>query len=543
MMKKLTTLIFFLAFPLISPGQQLWLSTSTGTPDNNVNTKVAIDNAGKFYTITTWLNASSMLYIQGQNANFSQYWSKYISCASPSGVFGTEIITNGASSLYIVGHFSAPIYFQGSVSLYPQGAQDAFIIKMSTSGAFTWIRQLSGGTIYADNIAIDSLENIYISGTFLGTADFDGGAGTHYVSCTGDSDLFIEKLDSAGKFAWVKTMMGVGQWGNWIADMAVANGNIYTTGEIGLVVDLDPGLGVQSFSALGFSDMFIQKLDTSGNLVWAKQIGGAGYCYGTAVAVAPNEDIFIAGSYSDDTLDLDPGSGTANIINYGSYDGFLVKLDSSCNFSWGKTIGGWGLDNCQGLVLDSVANVYALGAFEGMANLNDPNLYYVNSAGSSDIYFQKRDSSGAFIWGTSIGGDDSDMPGNIQISPGGLVFVAGNFMDSIDLAPGNATALHPRLGGYDAFIAAYTNPGPTGIPMAKNTFRQADVYPNPSPGAVFISSGDEIEEVTVTDMLGRQVYADQPKKKNFRLTIETPGTYVIRVTSGGHTTVKKIIIY
>ena len=58
MMKKLTTLIFFLAFPLISPGQQLWLSTSTGTPDNNVNTKVAIDNAGKFYTITTWLNAS-----------------------------------------------------------------------------------------------------------------------------------------------------------------------------------------------------------------------------------------------------------------------------------------------------------------------------------------------------------------------------------------------------------------------------------------------------------------------------------------------------
>src|SRR5690606_1414173 len=114
--------------------------------------------------------------------------------------------------------------------------------------------------------------NVYTAGTFIGTADFDPGAGVYYLSSEGDMDIFIQKLDTNGNFVWAKSMGGI----NWDYGYSVAvdvSGNVYTTGSFRETVDFDPGAGIYNLTSQGGTDIFIQKLDADGNFVWANRMG------------------------------------------------------------------------------------------------------------------------------------------------------------------------------------------------------------------------------------------------------------------------------
>jgi hypothetical protein len=106
-------------------------------------------------------------------------------------------------------------------------------------------------------------------------------------------------------------------------------GNVYTTGFFRYTVDFDPGPGVQNRTAAGtnpaFLDVFISKLDASGNYVWAYTVGGPGDDVTGAIAVKGNDNIFITGTYWG-VPDMDPGPGTQNLSFTGVYDVFVLHL-------------------------------------------------------------------------------------------------------------------------------------------------------------------------------------------------------------------------
>ena len=79
-------------------------------------------------------------------------------------------------------------------------------------------------------------------------------------------------------------------------------------------------------TSAGLNDIFIQKLDTSGNLLWAKSMGGALDDFGLSLDVDGSGNIYITGKFKD-TADLDPGSGVFNLISAGDDDIFIQKLD------------------------------------------------------------------------------------------------------------------------------------------------------------------------------------------------------------------------
>ena len=126
------------------------------------------------------------------------------------------------------------------------------------------------------SIAVDATGNVFTTGYFFSTSDFDPGTGTFNLTSLGLDDIFVSKLDALGNFVWTK------QWGGTSAEnsysIAVdASGNVLTTGSFqSSTVDFDPGPGTFNLTSTGNRDIFVSKLDASGNFVWATSMGGGG---------------------------------------------------------------------------------------------------------------------------------------------------------------------------------------------------------------------------------------------------------------------------
>jgi hypothetical protein len=107
-----------------------------------------------------------------------------------------------------------------------------------------------------------------------------------------------------------------------------SSGNVYTTGFFNGIADFDPGAGEANLTSAGGNDSFISKLDSSGNIVWAKRLGGTSSDSGRSIAVDSSGNVYTTGNFQG-TVDFDPGAGEANLTSFGSNDVFVLKLTPS----------------------------------------------------------------------------------------------------------------------------------------------------------------------------------------------------------------------
>jgi hypothetical protein len=252
-----------------------------------------------------------------------------------------------------------------------------------------WVDGL-GGTDweFPESLTIDDAENVYVTGHFAGTTDFDPGVGTYNLTSAGLYDIYISKLDANGNFVFAKSMSGTGD--NHSLSIAMdASGNIFTAGYFYSTCDFDPGLGVHELTAVGSTDIFISKLDASGNFVWVKQIGGTLLDNVFSMKLDVTGNIYTCG-YFQGTVDFDPGPGTTNYTSAGVQDIFILKLDASGNFLWNNAIGGTAADIATELVLDVTGNICATGYFSQTVDF-DPGGDTANliSNGDKDVFVVK----------------------------------------------------------------------------------------------------------------------------------------------------------
>src|SRR5262249_36288313 len=160
------------------------------------------------------------------------------------------------------------------------------------------------------SIAVDASGNVYTTGYFTGTADFDPDAGVFNLTAAGSFDIFVSKLSASGNFVWAKVMGGgsddLGQ-----SISVDASGNVCTTGYFTGTADFDPGAGVFNLTAAGYYDIFVSKLDASGNFAWAKAIGGTGGDEGYSIAIDSSGNVYTTGAFGG-TVDFDPNAGVFN---------------------------------------------------------------------------------------------------------------------------------------------------------------------------------------------------------------------------------------
>ena len=325
-----------------------------------------------------------------------------------------------------------------------------------------WAKQQGGiDNDYCYSVALDNLGNIFTTGSFSETADFDPGAGIYNLTAVGADDIYITKLDAAGNFVWAKQMGGTGN--DLGAALVVDNArNVYVTGWFQEMSDFDPGVGVYDLTSSGTYDTFITKLDPNGNLIWAKKMGGTGSDYVATINIDEFGNVYTAGSFYE-TCDFDPGVLAYNLTSTGASDIFISKLDSAGNFVWAKKIGGTGYENCSSIVLDNTGNFYLTGQFEGITAIDfDPGPGINNLTASSnfaDVFILKLATNGNFIWSKKMGGTGYDAGTFLKLDSLGNLFVTGWFSDTCNFNPNGTPYNLSSSGFYDIFISKLDTTG------------------------------------------------------------------------------------
>jgi hypothetical protein len=449
---------------------------------------------------------------------------------------------------YTTGYYSGTVDFDpgaGTNNLTSVGAKDIFISKLDSAGNFLWAKSMGGNSNFEESfsIAIDGSGNAYTTGRFSGTADFDPGAGTSNLTSAGNLGIFISKLDSAGNFIWAKSIGGVNSFSVSFSIALDGFGNVYTTGAFTGTADFDPGAGTSNLTSAGFDDIFISKLDSAGNFLWAKRMGGTDPDGGRSIAVDGSGNIYTLGSFIG-TADFNPGAGTSNLTSAGIEDIYISKLSDAGNFLWAKRMGATNADVGRSISVDGSGNVYTTGTFEGTVDFDSgPGTSNLTSAGFDDIFISKLDAAGNFLWAKKIGGTSGDVVNSLVVDGSGNVYTTGYFQTTVDFDPGPGTSNLTCAGASDIFILKL---GAASVGILDNGFGNSlKVYPNPSMGAISIDLGTSYDDVSVIirNQLGQAVLKESYRGLNvLRLNLlEAAGMYFLEVSYDNKRTIVKVV--
>ncbi len=483
-------------------------------------------------------------FVYKLNAAGNLIWAKLL--GGPSAfIHGLSITVDATGNVYTTGWFLYTADFDpgpGTFTLFASGAScDAFVTKLDQSGNLLWAVQL-GNTVTEENsrcIKVDGAGNVYTMGIFKGTADFDPGVSTYTLSTTTNYyDVYLSKLNSSGNFVWAKKFTGPNDdWGESFE--LDASGNLYCTGGYSGTVDFDPSPSTYNMTSVGLAeDIFISKLDNSGNFIWAKTMGGSGLDIGQSIDVDASGNIVTTGPYSG-VADFDPSVSTYTLASTGFYDVFISKLNTSGNFVWAKSIGGPNDDDRgYSVSIDAASNVYVTGSFRVDGDF-DPsvNTYTLACFGGGDTFLEKLDASGNFIWAAQFPSLTS-LSGSIGYSVfarnSNDVCVTGSFFRTIDCDPGAAVAgFTTTTSGYmDAFLIKLSS-GPLNLNEKKGSPLPFQLFPNPISSVLQIESTQnefENSEIEITNTLG-QTILKLPYSNSIDVSKLEPGFYDLRISS------------
>lgn len=262
-----------------------------------------------------------------------------------------DLMIDKNNNIYVAGTYSGTPDFDPGIGNYTMSAVaatgttttfDAFITKLDNAGNFVWAKSFTGSVDERiASVFVDSLSNVYATGYFNGTTDFDPGAGTYNLtSSAGNNQAFVGKLNPAGNFVWAKSFNnnGTAKGNNIIVDKT---GNVITSGTYSASsIDFDPGAGTYTLSSISTgttvsNNTFISVLDNNGNFKNIYTLKGADNRLAD-MDMDANNNLFLSG-FSYTGADMDPGPNVynfltteANNVNSNNYN-YLLKLHN-CNF-------------------------------------------------------------------------------------------------------------------------------------------------------------------------------------------------------------------
>lgn len=406
---------------------------------------------------------------------------------------GDEGIINyvdAAGNNYLGGKFQGTKDFDPGTGVYnltSNGLNDCFLAKMDNQGNFLWAISYGGSNF--DNlygIKTDAAGNLFLTGAFQETVDFDPGSGIFNLVSVGSADIYVLKLNASGNFLWA---VQVGAVDSDVAfDLAATpDGGAVLTGHFYQTTDFDPGPGVHEESSVGSSaSAFLLKLDEYGVFVWVKTFSGINTVQGHNVSVDASGNIILSGTFLG-TVDFDPGVGgyllssSENVI-------FMLKVDTNGDFLWANQLNTAHIATpAIETIVASDESIYLSSGYTDFIDLDPgPGSANFNSNGNQDVFVAKYDSDGNLVWGGSFGGTDNDYVGGLAMDESNELLLAGRFLSDVDFDMGSGTHVETSLGQGKMYLLSMTSSGDfNSVKILSSTL-------SIEPRALFAVSADEL---------------------------------------------------
>lgn len=300
-------------------------------------------------------------------------WAKNIGNTS----IGHDIDVDKNDNILISGLCSNNPDFDPGLGVFNLGSGSKFfVLKLTNNGDFVWVKGFDGLDTYQSltgkSILSDNSGNIYVTGVFEGSVDFDPSFSTNVLSVTNPSeDGFIVKLDSIGNFLWAKQIQSTTDVkANSIA--IDSKENIYITG----------GLRIPGGSTSVF---YLYKYDENGNPLWTKYLNSI-RSWGTSMEIDLNDNIHIIGLYFYNQLNIPSQTSLPSASGHNNI--FILKIDSNEIYTWARGVQNLGyLYNDPDIAFDkTTGSLYITGGFSDSADFNPSfGTNYLTTSGYTDL--------------------------------------------------------------------------------------------------------------------------------------------------------------
>ena len=358
-------------------------------------------------------------------------------------LFPNGITLSSSGDIFVTGFLNGTNSF-GAITATATGIYDVFAAKLDSAGTWQWATTAGGvgpgNQDYGIGVVADGSGNCYVTGIFGNTIHFGGTSLTSY----GNDDIFIAKLNASGVWQWAK------QFGSTYIDdgngIAIdPSGNLYCTGAFSGTV----AFGSTTLTSGGGSeDIYVCKIDSSGNVLWAVKAGGTTPDYGNAIQRDAAGNLFVTGWYSTTAF-----FGSSSVTTTGGNEVFVARCDSTGTWQWVASGGTPGIDIAYDIAIDDHDNSY----ITGYTNAGYPVIFGSDTitlvSDYSDVFVSKCDSNGIWQWLSVSGSSSWDVGYGIVVEDCNE-YITGYFTLTVDF---DSIPLTTSGGNSDAFVGEYTD--------------------------------------------------------------------------------------
>lgn len=235
-------------------------------------------------------------------------------------------------------------------------------------------------------------------------------------------------------YQWLGLIKGVSQ--KLATNVHVdVNKDIITLGKFSDEIRYYPPTGTANIILSGSDNLFLNKVDENGNLIWFKDFGSGNFLYSEDIVTDIDGNIYVAGGYSG-IMSLDDDDIPV-ITSNGTFDCFVAKFDSEGAPKWLVGFGDIEQDAIEAMSIDNEGNIYVMGYFTGSLAF-DPNntTYDLDSDGEQSSFIAKYDADGNIIWARQLTENTSPLysPAFSKINANNELLILGSFQDSVRFA-------------------------------------------------------------------------------------------------------------
>lgn len=537
------------------------------------------------------------IFLVKYNSNGIAEWGQSFGSANTTQESGNSVKFLADNSIVLLADFTGTIdlnYGAQVSNVTSNGLIDLFLLKLANNGGY--INSCSfGGTDYDTGqfLAMDSQQNIIITGRKYGTVDFDPGNSSFNLSATG-SNAFITKLTTNLLFVWAKEIVAQSGSSMGFSIASDQSNNIYIAGIAAGNVDFDPSTnGVYYLSSVvnSITNTFLLKLNSNGIFIWAGilnnlgptfPISNYGYYNQPSRILADNQKIYCSGQFAG-PVDFNPDINLVNNVNsavtqtgIGSQTAFILKLGQCSVTSSTQTIYAcnsytWPVNNqtynTNGVYTDTIANASGCDSIVILnLTINSPitNSATVTSCNSYNWNGNIYTNTGVYsqVLSTS-NGCDSTVTLNLTItnSPSAVVTSLDGITLNANVVP-NATyqwiycsdltpvtnqtqsQFIPQINGLYAVVITNNCGSDTSECATVNTigfnelqWNNVQIFPNPSNGIFNLELNSSINSPLffVTDLQGRILLTEELMDSEMKVDLSkfSNGTYFIHLDGIG----------